>query len=99
MSKTINISLKFHLLEETLKEMSISGYIALTVNEVIQNVKEYFTNENSLKEGLKYLKESNRIFYFSELFPDMVFGESQAVLNMVTEAHFADCRCQYREGD
>ena len=83
--ETITIPLKFHLLEETLREMSTTGQIALTVNEVMQNVKEYFTNEKSLKEGLKYLEQSNRIFYFSELFPDKVFGEPQAVLNMVTE--------------
>ena len=34
---------------------------------------------------MKYLEQSNCIFYFSELFPDKVFGEPQAVLNMVTE--------------
>ena len=84
-AETINIPLKFHLLEETLREMSTTGQIASTVNEVMQNVRKYFTNEKSLKEGLKYLEESNRIFYFSELFPDKVFGEPQAVLNMVTE--------------
>ena len=84
-AETINIPLKFHLLEETLREMSTTGQIASTINEVMQNVREYFTNEKSLKEGLKYLEESNRIFYFSELFPDKVFGEPQAVLSMVTE--------------
>ena len=84
-AETINIPLKFHLLEETLREMSSTGQIASTVNEVMENVREYFTNEKSLKEGLKYLEESNRIFYFSDLFPDKVFGEPQAVLNMVTE--------------
>ena len=84
-AENINIPLKFLLLEETLREMSTMGQIALKVNEVMQNVKEYFTNEKSFKEGLKYLQESNRIFYFSELFPDKVFGEPQAVLNMMTE--------------
>ena len=68
---------------------------------IMQNVKKYFTNEKFLKEGLKYLDQSNLIFYFSELFPDKVFGEPQAVLDMVTEvvkeAHQADCRCQYWE--
>ena len=84
-AENINIPLKFLLLEETLREMSTMGQIALKVNEVMQNVKEYFTNEKSFKEGLKYLQESNRIFYFSKLFPDKVFGEPQAVLNMMTE--------------
>ena len=84
-AETINIPLKFHLLEETLREMSTTGQIALTINEVMHSVKEYFINEKSLKEGLKYLEKSNRIFFFSELFPDKVFGEPQAVLNMVTE--------------
>ena len=84
-AEIITVPVKNHLLEETLTSMSTTGEIAFTVNEVMQNVDKYFKNKKSLKEGLKYLKQSNRIFYFSELFPDKVFGEPQAVLNMVTE--------------
>ena len=84
-AETINIPLKFHLLEETLREMSTTGKIAFTVSEIMQSVKKYFNNEKSLKAGLQYLEKSNRIFYFNELFPDKVIGEPQAVLNMVTE--------------
>ena len=84
-AETINISLKFHLLEETLREMSTTGKIAFTVSEIMQSVKKYFNDEKSLKAGLQYLEKSNHIFYFNELFPDKVIGEPQAVLNMVTE--------------
>ena len=84
-AEIINIPLKFHLLEETLREMSTTGQIAFTVKEIMMNVKKYFNNEKSLKEGLQYLKKSNRIFYFKELFPGKVIGEPQAVLNMITE--------------
>ena len=83
-AETINIPLKFHLLEETLRKMSTTGQIAFTVNEVMQNVRKYFNNGMSLKAGLQYLQQSNRIFYFNELFPDKVIGDPQVLLNMVT---------------
>ena len=81
----ITIPVKNHFLENTLTLMSNTGHAVFTIDEIMQNVKKYFTNEESLKEGLKYLERSNRIFYFSKLFPDKVFGEPQAVLNMMTE--------------
>ena len=84
-AEIITIPVKNHFLEETLTSMSTTGEIALSVNKVMQNVGKYFRNKKSLKKSLKYLEQSNRIFYFSELFPDKVFGEPQAVLNMVTE--------------
>ena len=83
-AEIINIPLKFHLLEKTLREMSTTGQIAFTLSEVMQNVREYFNNEMSLREGLHYLEQSNRIFYFRELFPDKVIGDPQLLLNMVT---------------
>ena len=84
-AEIITVPVKNHFLEEILTSMSTTGEIALPVNEVMQNVGKYFKNEKSLMESLKYLEQSNRIFYFSELFPDKVFAEPQAVLNMVTE--------------
>ena len=84
-AEIITVPVKNHLLEETLTSMSTTGELAFTVNEVMQNVGKYFKDEKSLKKSLKYLEQSNRIFYFSELFPDKVFAEPQAVLNMVTE--------------
>ena len=84
-AETINMPLKFHLLEEAIKEMSIVGKISFTVNEIMQYMNEYFNDEASLKEGLQYLEQSNRIVYFNELFPDKVIGKPQAVLNMVKE--------------
>ena len=83
-AEIINIPLKFHVLEETLREMSTTGQIAFTLSEVKQNVREYFNNEMLLKEGLQFLEQSNRIFYFRELFPDKVIGDPQVLLNMVT---------------
>ena len=83
-AEIVNIPLKFHFLEEILKEMSTTGQIAFSLSEVMQNMREYFNNEMSLKEGLQYLEQSNRIFYFKELFPDKVIGDPQVLLNMVT---------------
>ena len=83
-AETVDIPLKFHLLVETLREMSTTGQIAFTLSEVMQNVNEYFNNEMSLKEGLQYLEQSNCIFYFKKLFPDMVIGDPQVLLNMLT---------------
>ena len=84
-AEIVTVPVKNHLLEETLTSMSTTGEIAFTMNEVMQNVGKYFKNKKSLKKSLKYLDQYNRIFYFNELFPDKVFGEPQAVLNMVTE--------------
>ena len=83
-AEIINMPLKFHVLEETLREMSTTGQIAFTLSEVKQNVREYFNNEMLLKEGLQFLEQSHRIFYFKELFPDKVIGDPQVLLNMVT---------------
>ena len=84
-AEIITIPVKNHFLEKTLTSMSTTGQIAFTIDEVMQNVKKYFNNEESLKEGLKYLKQSNHIFYFGELFPNKVFVHPQALLNIVTE--------------
>ena len=65
-AEIITIPMKNHLLEETLASMSTTGEIALSVNEVMQNMGKYFKNKKSLMETLKYLEQSNRIFYFSE---------------------------------
>ena len=67
-AEIINIPLKFHLLEKTIMEISTTGQIVFTLTEVMQNVREYFNNKMSLKEGLQYLEQSNCIFYFKELF-------------------------------
>ena len=83
-AEIISIPVKYHVLELAIMSLSKSERIAFTISELLKHLRKYF-NEESLREGLKYLEKSNRIFYFSELFPNLVIGEPQAVLNMVTK--------------
>ena len=85
-AETISIPFKYHILELALMLLANTGQrIAFTVNEILQSLDNKYFTEESLKEGLKYLEESRHIFYFSDLFPDKVIGEPQAVLNVLTE--------------
>ena len=52
-AEIITVPVKNHLLEETLTSMSTTGEIALSVNEVMQNVEKYFKDEKSLMECLE----------------------------------------------
>ena len=83
-AKNICIPLKHHNLELTLKEMAHSRKIAVSFKEVFKHVRSFYKNHKEMKEGLIFLNNAFRIFYFKE-FPDLVFGEPQLLLNLMTD--------------
>ena len=83
-AKTTCIPLKHHNLELTLKEMSHSRKVAVSFIEVFKHVRSFYKNYEEMKDGLIFLNNAFCIFYFKE-FPDLVFGEPQLLLNLMTD--------------
>ena len=83
-AKTTCIPLKHHNLELTLKEMSHSRKVAVSFMEVFKHVRSFYENYEEMKDGLIFLNNAFCIFYFKE-FPDLVFGEPQLLLNLMTD--------------
>ena len=82
-ARHVSIPLKYLNLELTLKRLSTIKKLAFSVDEVFALMTHYFKDHDSLKEGLKFLNETFRIFYFSKL--EIVFGEPQLLLNFITK--------------
>ena len=82
-AQVVSIPIKHHKLELTIKKLSKSKRVAISIEEVFQHVSHYYKSCESMKEGLVFLHRSFRIFYFKE-FPDIVFGEPQLLLNFMT---------------
>ena len=83
-AENIRIPLKHHKLELTLKEMAHSDKVAISFKEVFNQISDHYNNHEEMKDGLIFLKNAFRIFYFKE-FPNLVFGEPQLLLNFMTE--------------
>ena len=83
-AENISIPLKYHKLELTLKEMAHSEKVVIPFKEVFKQISHHYSNNREMKDGLIFLKDAFRIFYFKE-FPDLVFGEPQLLLNFMTE--------------
>ena len=83
-AKSVCIPLKQHNLELTLKEMAHSKKVAVSYKEVFKRVCSFYKSHKEMKDGLIYLNNAFRIFYFKE-FPDLVFGEPQLLLNLLTD--------------
>ena len=83
-AETRCIPLKYHNLELTLKEIANSEKVAVSFRKVFDQVSRYFKNHKEMKDGLIFLNNTFRVFYFKE-FPDLIFGEPQLLLNLMTE--------------
>ena len=83
-AKTTCIPLKHHNLELTLKKMSRSSKVAVSFMDVFKHVRSFYKNYEEMKDGLIFLNNAFCIFYFKE-FPDLVFGEPQLLLNLMTD--------------
>ena len=80
----ISIPIKHHNLELTLKEMAHSMKVAVSFKEVFNHVRSFYKNHKEMKNGLIFLNNTFHIFYFKE-FPNLVFGEPQLLLNLMTD--------------
>ena len=83
-AKNISIQIKHHNLELSLKEMAHSVKVAVSFKEVFNHVRSFYKNHKEMKNGLIFLNNTFRIFYFKE-FPNLVFGEPQLLLNLMTD--------------
>ena len=82
-ARHVSIPLKYLNLELTLKQISTTGKLAFSVDEVFGLMTRYFNDHDSLKSGLEFLNKTFRVFYFSKL--ELVFGEPQLLLNFITK--------------
>ena len=83
-AETTCIPLKYHNLELTLKEIANSKKVAVSFKQVFDQLSRYYNNHNEMKEGLIFLNNTFRVFYFKE-FPDLIFGKPQLLLNLMTD--------------
>ena len=83
-AETRCIPLKYHNLELTLKEIADSKKVAVSFKKVFNQVSRYYNNHKEMKDGLIFLNNTFRIFYFKE-FPDLIFGVPQLLLNLMTD--------------
>ena len=82
----VHIPLNFYSVELTLQKMvQESNQIAFHESEILSRVTRYHITKESLKGALRYLHETNLVFYFEEDFPNVVIGHPQSVLNKLTE--------------
>ena len=82
-ARHVSIPLKYLNLELTLKKLSTTEKLAVSVDEVFGLMTHYFEDHESLKSGLEFLNETFRVFYFSK--SKLVFGEPQLLLNFITK--------------
>ena len=83
-AETRCIPLKYHNLELTLNEIADSKKVAVSFKKVFNQVSRYYNNRKEMKDGLIFLNNTFRIFYFKE-FPDLIFGVPQLLLNLMTD--------------
>ena len=83
-AETRCIPLKYHNLELTLKEIADSKKAAVSFKKELDQVSRYYNNHKEMKDELIFLNNTFHIFYFKE-FPDLIFGEPQLLLNLMTD--------------
>ena len=82
----VNVPLQWHALESLLEEMAENlKRDVLTKEECFQVAKEKLHfDEDSFDAALVYLDQLNVIFYFSEILPNVIFANTQVLLDKVT---------------
>ena len=82
----IEIPLQWHALESLLEEISEkSGKDVLSRQECLSESKKLLFEEDSFKAALLFFHDLNVIYYYPKLLPEIVFTNTQVLLDMVTE--------------
>ena len=83
----VEVPLQWHALESLLEEMAENlKRDVLTKEECFQVAKEKLHfDEDSFDAALEYLDQLNVIFYFPEILPNVIFANTQVLLDKVTE--------------
>jgi len=84
--KPKQIPLRWYALELALqKRMLELGRGVLSKAECFAVAQRFHFNEESFEEALKYLDSLNILFYYKDVLPDIIFCDSQVLLDKVTE--------------
>jgi len=84
--KPKRIPLRWYALELTLqKRMLELGRGVLSKAECFAVAQRFHFNEESFEEALKYLGSLNILFYYKDVLPNIIFCDSQVLLDKVTE--------------
>ena len=84
---SVKVPLQWHALESLLEEMAENlKRDVLTKEECFQVAKEKLHfEEDFFDAALEYLDQLNVIFYFPEILPNVIFANTQVLLDKVTE--------------
>ena len=84
--KPKKIPLRWHTLEMALqKRMLELGRGVLSKAECFALAERFHFDEESFEEALKYLDNLNILFYYKDVLPDIIFCDSQVLLDKITE--------------
>ena len=104
--KPKQIPLRWHALELALQKLMLElGRGVLSKAECLAVAQRFHFTDESFEEALKYLDSLNILFYYKNVLPDVVFCDSQVLLDKVTELveysyrlQTDACRCIATEG-
>jgi len=84
--KPKKIPLRWHALELALqKRMLELGRGVLSKAECFAVAQRFHFDEESFEEALKYLDNLNILFYYKDILPNIIFCDSQVLLDKITE--------------
>ena len=84
--KPKQIPLRWYALELALeKRMLELGRGVLSKAECFAVAERYHFDEGSFEEALKYLDSLNILFYYKDVLPDIIFCDSQVLLDKISE--------------
>ena len=84
--KSKQIPLRWHGLELALQKLMFElGRGVLSKAECLAVARKFHFSDESFEEALKYLHNLNVLFYYEDVLPNVIFCDSQVLLDKVTE--------------
>ena len=84
--KSKQIPLRWHGLELALQKLMLElGRGVLSKAECLAVAQKFHFSDESFEEALKYLHNLNILFYYEDVLPNIIFCDSQVLLDKVTE--------------
>ena len=84
--KPRKIPLRWHALELALQKLMLElGRGVLSKTECLAVARRFHFDHESFEEALQYLDKLSILFYYKEVLPDLIFCDSQVLLDKITE--------------
>ena len=84
--KPKQIPLQWYALELALQKLMLElGRGVFSKVECLAVARRYLFDDESFEEALKYLDNLNILFYYKDVLPDIIFCDSQVLLEKITE--------------